>query len=468
MGTALAVTSCSDEVELSSHKYDTVVTFKQEEMIAFNFYNVDQDVNQTISINKGGYIPGSEPTITLIPYTDKELAEYNEANSTKYKLVPAQHYTLSETSYKFTSTENFKAINVTFKGSFAALASQGGEYILPIRLETDMGIVNESNNVVYLKPDLMTPTILTNGAELNNVKIDLNEISSKHKSFEYNFYLNTTNKWNFTISLETDTEALQRNLDAFNTINDVNYKLLPANAHNLPSSLAFISGENDKTLMVSVDATNLDEGDYLLPISFTGTEGVSFNYPEPMYIHVFVYNSNEQGAKINLAGRVTASSTQASEGVIENLWDNNVNTKWHSVWSNTPDAVFDTKYGVYLDIDLSNQPLNRQMQFGYTTRGNDKNNVPYMIQIYAGTSPNDLRLIEELDYDQGAKLPQEKATPYISEIFSLGNTTTKLIRISFCKTYDYTYGWGKEDLRKGKYGSRVPNVCISELELYGK
>lgn len=465
MGAALAVASCNDEVELSSHEFDTVVTFKQEEIISFNFYNVNRDVTQTISINKGGYVSGMEPTITLEPYTIEELKEYNESNSTNYILMPAEYYTLSETSYKFGASENFKAIDVTFKGSFAYLASQGGEYILPICLKTDMGMVNKSKSVVYLKPNLTTPTISTNDAEINNVRCDLYDESPKQFSFEYDFYLDATNEWDFTLKFETDTEILQDAVETFNTANNVNYNLLPDNLYTLPSSLAFVSGENDKTLTVSLDATNLDEGDYLLPIVPKEIEGANFKYPSPMFIHVFVYNSNGKLEKIDLSGRVTASSTHISEGVIENLWDNNVNTKWHSIWNSS--AVFDSKYGVYLDINLNDHPLNSQMKFGYTTRGNDNNNVPYMIQIYAGTSVDDLRLVQELDNDQGAKLPQEKATPYESEIFSLGNTA-KLIRISFCKTYDYTYGWGKEDLREGIRGSRTPSVCISELELYGK
>lgn len=470
VGAALVLASCNDEVELSSHEYDTVVTFKQEEMITFNFYNVDWDVTQTISINKGGYAVGTEPTVTLMSYTEEELTTYNEENNTHYKLVPAGQYTLSETSYKFGAAENFKSIDVTIKGSFAELASQGGDYILPIHLKTDRGMVNENKSVVYLKPNFVTPTVFANNELLTHVTIDANESESLTRYFNYDFYLDATNEWNFSLQLETDEDALDAAVSAFNAANGVNYTLLPSFAYTELEPIVFTPGVSDNYLPITIDVEGVDEGDYLLPIVPIGIEGAKFNAPEAMYIHVFVYNSG-QLAPIDLNGRVTASSIHTSEGAIEHLWDNKTNTKWHSRWD--ANELYDSKYGIYLDINLNNKPLNTQVQFGYTTRGNDNNNVPYMIQVYGGTSKDDLRLIAELDYDKGDQLPQEKATAYASGIFSLGGTTTKLIRISFCKAYDYSYGWGLDDLRKGKIvGSsgtiHYPSVCISELNLSGK
>lgn len=466
MGAALVLASCNDEVELSSHEYDTVVTFKQEEMITFNFYNVDRNVTQTISINKGGYMVGTEPTVTLESYTEEELAAYNEEYQTDYKLIPAGQYTLSETSYKFGATENFKTIDVTIKGSFAELASQGGEYILPIHLRTDKGMVNKNNSVVYLKPNLVTPTVFASNEVLNNVTIDIYESESFTRDFYYNFYLDATNEWNFSLKFETEEDALANAVSAFNAANGVNYALLPSTAYTALTPVEFTSGVNDNYLPISIDATDLSVGDYLLPIVPTGIEGANFNAPKTMYIHIFVYDSGGQIASIDLNGRVTASSTEASEGAINDLWDNDTKTKWHSLWH--ANELYDSKYGIYLDIDLSNKPLNAQVKFGYTTRGDQNNNVPYMIQVYGGTSKDDLRLITELDNGNGGKLPQEAATAYTSEVFSLGGTSTKLIRISFCKTYDYKLNWGLEDLREGKRGTRYPSVCISELNLFGR
>ncbi len=466
MGVALAFTSCDDEVELSSHQYDTVVTFKQEDMITFNFYNVNRDVTQTISINKGGCMPGTEPTITVEAYTEEELAAYNEENNTGYTLIPADQYSLSETSYKFGATENFKEIKVTIKGSFSDVASsQEGDYILPLRLKTDQGTVNKDKNVVYLKPILVTPTVSTNNEVLNNLAFDTYESESLIQKLYYDFYLDATNEWNFKLKFETENDVLQNAVEVFNAANDINYTLLPTSAYTPLEEVEFTSGVNDNYLPITIDATRLEEGDYLLPIISTMV-GANFNIPETMYIHVFVYNSSGELASIKLDGRVTASSTHASEGVIENLWDDDPSTKWHSLWS--ANDKYDPKYGVYLDINLSDKPLNSQVQFGYTTRENINNNVPHMIQVYAGTSKDDLRLIKELDNDNGAELPKDPAATYTSEIISLGGTTTKLIRISFCKTYDHSsYGWGLEDLREQK-GTRYPSVCISELNLSGR
>ncbi len=54
----------------------------------------------------------------------------------------------------------YRNVDVVFKGNMSELAKTG-EYMLPIRLEADNGTVNDNKNIIYFKPNIIVPSIIT-------------------------------------------------------------------------------------------------------------------------------------------------------------------------------------------------------------------------------------------------------------------------------------------------------------------
>ena len=56
LGMMLAATSCEDDNKNYTDEFATVLHYKQEGIIEFDFYNVNKDMNYTFTVGRGGSI----------------------------------------------------------------------------------------------------------------------------------------------------------------------------------------------------------------------------------------------------------------------------------------------------------------------------------------------------------------------------------------------------------------------------
>lgn len=76
-----------------------------------------------------------------------------------------------------------------FKSAIGTL-TEGKDYLLPIRLLTNSGSVNENKNLLCLKPNVLTPSVLLR--EPVNGKLDVTmstEDAETEKTVEVRYYL---------------------------------------------------------------------------------------------------------------------------------------------------------------------------------------------------------------------------------------------------------------------------------------
>ena len=422
-------------------------------------------MNYTFTVGRGGHNPEAQSEIILAPFTKEEMKEYNETTGSEYELLPPEYYTLP-TQLTLAPNELYKNVDVVFKSAIGTL-TEGKDYLLPIRLLTNSGSVNENKNLLCLKPNVLTPSVLLR--EPVNGKLDVTmstEDAETEKTVEVRYYLDLKNEWNFSVNFEKDVAQLTAAVNAYNEKNDSNYPLLPIANYEFDASLSFTQAASNPKLPVKLDRNGLEVGSYLLPIIPTDCAGMPFDISKAIcYIHVMI---TEQLPQIDLKNKATlkASSTvQWSGEEIKNVLDNNPETHWQSIWCDWPSgstagAFHDPTYGVYIDITL-NDALSKQISLDYTTRKSDGNAVPNHIVIYAGTSVSNLQKVGELKRIEDG-LPTTGNTQYSSKNFSLKSETT-LLRLAILSQYkasDKSIG----SLTEVNFKS----VVISELSLYDK
>lgn len=455
LGLGLMAASCEDGNKNYTEEFDSVYYYKQSGLNEFNFYAINKGVAQTVTIGRGGHGLTGRTVVDLVSFTEEELSEYNNSIDGNYKLLPPEYYEMPS-SVVFDDGVEYKNIDVVFKGNMTELAKTG-DYLLPIRLIPQSGSVNEDKNVVYLKPNILVPSIVMEPIGKNT--INMQEGVSETQNFELTYYLDVANEWNLKLRLEDSEEELKRIVDEYNETMGVNYALLPIANREFESLVDFPAGEALVTSNVTINNNGLLMDDYLLPIVPKKVIGMPFDVKTDIcYIHVMVNGVLDD---ITLtADMITASSTQ-SGGNIASVIDGNTKSYWESIWASNTDPKHDATYGVYIDINLKT-PISQQLHLDYATR-DYANAVPTTIVIYAGTSADDLRPVGELTKNKN-NLPIAGAT-WTENLpnFSLGRTSSTLIRISFLES-------SKGSLtNEGNISSGDQNcVAISELKLSGK
>lgn len=363
-------------------------------------------------------------------------------------------------SVVFDDGVEYKNIDVVFKGNMSELA-KAGDYLLPIRLLPQSGTVNEYKNVIYLKPNIIVPSVVMDPIGKNT--INMQEGVNETRNFELSYYLDVINEWDFKLRLEDSEEELQRLVDEYNSKMGVSYALLPIANREFESLVDFPAGESLVTSNVAINNEGLEMDDYLLPIVPKKVIDMPFDMKKDIcYIHVMVNGELED---ITLTKEMISASSTDGSNSISNVIDNNTKSYWQSIWASNTDPKHDATYGVYIDIDLSkiNKTISRQLHLDYATR-DFANAVPYTIAVYAGTSANDLRRVGELTKNKNSLPVAGAAWTEGLPNFSLGRTKSSYIRISFLesKTGNLTNAGNINP------SGDQPCVAISELRLSGK
>ena len=113
--------------------------------------------------------------------------------------------------------------------------------------------------------------------------------------------------------------------------------MLPENSYSFTSSKTLPNGTTETTLPVEVEGSQLQPGDYMLPIRINSAsqfEISSTNAIYPMAIRIMgeQLDRTEWTAEANTEELV--GEVQNNSGPVECLLDGNLQTFWHSQWQN--------------------------------------------------------------------------------------------------------------------------------------
>lgn len=454
--------SCEDGNKNFTDEFDSVFYYQKEGVNEFDFYCVNSAEVQTITIGRGGHGLTGTTTVKLIPFTQEEMDEYNDVVDGNYKLLAPEYYEMPASAV-FEDGVEYRNVDVLFKGKMSELAKTG-EYMLPIHLEADGKPVNDNKRIIYFKPNIKVPSIITEPSGVHVVR--MNEGKREKQRFELSFYLDVRNEWDLKLRIENDENELQKAVDQYNERMGVDYLLLPKKNRSFESTILFPAGEALATSFVGISNENLLMDDYLIPIIPKKVAGMPFDVRETVcFIHVMVTGELDE---IPLkAEMLTASSTDGGN-VIGRVIDGKLDTHWESIWATNVNPKHDPVYGVYIDIDLSGsgQSFNRRVAIDYATRS-ENNAVPNSIIIYAGTNKDNLRKVGELSrIKDNLPVGKNEWTQNLPQ-FSLGRQEATLIRISILSSYG---GSSVKNLTNPEFSTSGNQNCvaISELRLRGK
>lgn len=418
----------------------------------------------TFYVGKGGNQLGTTAEAELVVLTKEELEEYNENSNSNYTLLPTEYYSFAE-KLSFTGEDMRKGVDVMFETSNMDNELEANkQYVLPIRLESQINTVNKELDLLIVKPFITTPLVTLDLSAYQKISMNITmpEVTSQTIVMPFFVDLNE-NKWNFSVELEKEADALQAAVNEYkqNNTGADTYQLLPSDNYTMPSSIAFNEGELLVTENLVIDRGDLPEGDYLLPIKLKKCVGTDFDVDtKTMYVHLSL---NQDLPEINLESALRPVSDNPDEGrQVGNLLDGNPATYWQTRWKydSHDQRPNDPKYGLWLDLELTS-PIN-SFSFAYQTPStNNDLGTPKEFAVYVGNSIDDMTEVLEpiATFEAGADgLPNGQGIWFESDVFRSAQSF-KYIRFAFLKPFQ-----AGKDFTQKVGGS----IWLAEFKLYGR
>ncbi len=418
----------------------------------------------TFYVGKGGNQLGTTAEAELTTLTEAELEEYNENNNSDYTLLPSKYYSFAG-KLSFTGEDMRKGVDVMFETSNMDNELEADkQYVLPVRLGSQDSSVNETLNLLIIKPFVTIPMVRLDLPEYQKISMyTYVEETPETVSMPLIVDLNE-NKWTFTVTLEDDEELLQGAVDDYKlTHSDADtYQLLPAaNYSGLQTPVTFDNGALLVVKDLTINRTGLKEGDYLLPIRLKGCSNEFDVDTKTMYIHLSV---NSDLPEIELTRKMVAGSisenTQESH-LFEHMFDGKVDTYWQTrwQWSSSEGAGYlnDPQYGQWLDIELEEPITIFKFEYQIPSRSglNSVLGSPKEFKVYVGNSKDDLKELKS--FTEADNLPKNGGEWFKSDNINMGEAY-KYIR------FGVTTNYGNNQLTAKKGGT----IWFAEFKLYGR
>ncbi|WP_462359276.1 DUF1735 domain-containing protein [Bacteroides finegoldii] len=279
--------ACNDNNEEAGN----LACFQRSGYVAAEFSYQDDNFEQTMTVLNRGM--GTFNT-QITPYTQAEMAAYNQKNGTNYHVMPEGTYKLSETNLSFTDSEKAKNILVTMYPNklFEVIRkdTESKQYALPLK------VGSRSNSGAIYVVNMNYPVL-----KLSEEEITLRMVNEEEEKLitactyeEQEATEPIPNKGNISLDLAIPNNA-EEWLKEYNTKNGTGYQLLPSTAYEL-DKMTGTEGEEQCSASIKVKRT-LSSGEplgydnYIVPIKLTGIDNkVAVNHD----IHIIkVINTNE-------------------------------------------------------------------------------------------------------------------------------------------------------------------------------
>ena len=304
-------------------------------------YNTDEDNTYSFSLIKAGSNPTLSAKADITVMTQEEVDEqYSDLEGINYQVISPSAYSLDKSLLEFSAEDSYKLVNLSLKPRevMAAIASNPNAiWVLPLYVSSENDSINATKNQLFLQlKEVITPTIGFKDSYVN-VKAYTYGLVSKI-SEKVPFKLDTNNKWDIECEFVVDNEYITQ----YNNTNGTVFQILPENSYSFASSMPLPNGTTETTLLVEVKGSQLQPGDYMLPIRIKNVsqfEISSTNAIYPMAIRIMgeQLDRTEWTAEANTEELV--GEVQNNSGPVECLLDGNLQTFWHSQWQNGSHAL---------------------------------------------------------------------------------------------------------------------------------
>lgn len=219
------------------------------------------------------------------------------------------------------------------------------------------------------------------------------------------------NQWDFTFDANTDEQAMQA-FDEYNAKFDNKFTLLPEKAYKFNGKgISFPKEATSMSLSVTIDASKLSCGEYILPLHLCNLSNKHFETDTQNDIVLLgvKYVLKKLDVKVN---QLSTNSVEDGDGTgLSGLIDGDLEGSgyFHSKWSA---PVQDAVYGNYIDLNIGKTL--HSLSFDYWTRKQNGNGAPQRISLFVSNNGKDWRQLKEIT--QG--LPSSGNTKYSSAIFT--------------------------------------------------
>lgn len=269
LSTVVAFSSaCNDDNEEAGN----LACFQESGYVAAEFSYQDEIFEQTMTVLNRGM--GTFNT-QITPYTQAEIATYNQKNGTNYHVMPEGTYKLSETNLSFTDSEKAKDIQVTMypKKLFEVIRkdTESKQYALPLKVgsQSNFGaiyVVNMDYPVLKLSEEEITLRMVNEEEEISITACTYEEQEAT---------ASIPNKGGVNLDLTILNNA-EEWLEQYNACHSTEYRLLPLKAYQL-GKMTGAKGEEKCTASIKVKRTlssgeSLEYGHFILPVQLAGTD----------------------------------------------------------------------------------------------------------------------------------------------------------------------------------------------------
>lgn len=409
----LALTSCEKYDDLVPSEYHHILNIKQYGMQRISLYTTGDDAVYKFTVMKGGSEAGNTASATVEVMSEEEYKAYAADNNVNEAYLPADMYTIPETSLSFASSETYKIVDVILKTSDIKKMMNESQksFALPIRIKSKD--CNVKNDILIIQPNIETPTIgfdLAGGNQFLMGSTFTEEVTAT-VNVEFNVTFPTNNQWEFSFDAKTDEKA-EKVFVEYNKQHENKYTRLPQEAYQFKGNgISFPLNSSTMTLSVSIDPSKMSCGEYILPLHLSNLSNKHFEVDEdngvillgvkyiPNKLNLTVdqlkTNSVEVGDGSGLAGLIDGDTTGGGY--------------FHSKWSS---PVMDATYGNYVDVDFRKEL--HSLSFDYWTRFQNGNGAPRRIKLF--TSKDGKTWKEWKEINKG--LPGGSHQKYSSSIFT--------------------------------------------------
>lgn len=304
-------------------------------------YNTDEDNTYSFSLIKAGSDPTLSAKADITVMTQEEVDEqYSDLEGINYQVISPNAYSLDKSQLEFSAEDSYKLVNLSLKPRevMAAIASNPNAiWVLPLYVSSENDSINATKNQLFLQlKEVITPTIGFKDSYVN-VKAYTYGLVSKI-SEKVPFKLDTNNKWDIECKFVVDNEYITQ----YNNTNGTIFQILPENSYSFASSMPLPNGTTETTLLVEVKGSQLQPGDYMLPIRIKNVSQFEISstnaiYPIAIRIMGEQLDRTEWTAEANTEELV--GEVQNNSGPVECLLDGNLQTFWHSQWQNGSHAL---------------------------------------------------------------------------------------------------------------------------------
>lgn len=440
-----AYTSCEDHKEDHLDEYSTILYFLESGEVPLKLFDAGENTKASVTISKSGSEMSSSSTVSVIELSEALLNAYNEENETEYVLLPTTCYSFEKQEFTLTEKKPYQTLEIELNPNLIkGLPEIEGEYVLGLDLENAQDSINAKKRYVFLVPEILTPMVSFPTSVNDDVVFTAESDAEISFPIPISVSEGLDNQWDFDCEVEID-ESL---IDDYNAKYETSFQLLPEDAYTMNSTVSFKSGEQSSTVEVKITRSDLRFGEYILPLRLVSVSKSEFEVESTASTSIIpISYTPPNPPEIALSLEMLSTNAQEpSEGPIENIIDGNNETFFHSTWSS---AVF-SEYGHYIQIKLNN-PINLA-QFAYTTRHNNNNGTPKLIELYTSTDGVTWTLLSTINRG----LPEGVAADYTSTVYQT-NQPFSYFRIGI-----------KESKGGAMNETASASFAISELKFFGQ